>query len=55
MKDLFEHYLAHPDHLGKKAQERLESEGLHRTVCDYVAGCTDRFALEECQRYGLMD
>jgi dGTP triphosphohydrolase len=24
-----------------------------RTVCDYVAGCTDRYALEECQKYGI--
>lgn len=55
MKDLFEHYLDHPEDLGQKAQYRLETEGLHRTVCDYVAGCTDRFALEECQRYGLVD
>ncbi len=55
MKDLFEHYLANPGDLGTKAQVRLETEGLHRTVCDYVAGCTDRFALEECQRYGLTD
>jgi len=55
MTRLFEHYLAHPEDLGKKAKKRLESEGLHRTVCDYVAGCTDRFAFEECQKYHLTD
>lgn len=53
MTRLFRHYLQHPDHMGRKARRRLESAGLHRTVCDYVAGCTDRFALEECQKYGL--
>ena len=53
MTRLFEHYLQHPDHLGRKARRRLESAGLHRTVCDYVAGCTDRFALEECRTHGL--
>jgi dGTPase len=53
MTRLFGHYLEHPAHLGAKARKRLETEGLHRTVCDYVAGCTDRFALEECRRYGL--
>jgi len=53
MTRLFEHYLEHPDDLGHKARRRLETEGLHRTVCDYVAGCTDRFALEECRTYGL--
>ena len=55
MTRLFQHYLRHPDDMGAKARERLGSEGLHRTVCDYVAGCTDRYALEECQRYGLTD
>jgi dGTPase len=25
----------------------VEREGLHRAVCDYIAGMTDRFALEE--------
>ncbi len=54
MTRLFQHYLAHPEHLGKKARRRIEREGLHRAVCDYVAGCTDRFALEECQRFGLV-
>jgi dGTPase len=53
MTRLFNHYLEHPEHLGAKARQRLEAEGLHRTVCDYVAGCTDRYALEECRRYGL--
>jgi dGTPase len=52
---LFEHYLDHPQHLGKKALNRLDQEGLHRTVCDYVAGCTDRFALEECHTYHLTE
>ena len=54
MSKLFLYYIKHPNALGKKAQARLESEGLHRTVCDYVAGCTDRYALEECARYGLV-
>ncbi len=53
MTRLFEHYLEHPDDLGEKAKKRLETEGLHRTVCDYVAGCTDRYAFEECQKYNL--
>jgi dGTPase len=55
MTRLFQHYLLHPDDMGAKARERLTSEGLHRTVCDYVAGCTDRYALEECRRHGLVD
>ena len=54
MTRLFDHYLLHPHHLGTKARRRLDSFGLHRTVCDYVAGCTDRYALEECAKYRLV-
>ena len=53
MRGLFLHYIAHPETMGKKAKKRVEAEGLMRTVCDYVAGCTDRYAIEECQKYGL--
>jgi len=53
MRGLFHHYVAHPETMGKKARERIAEEGLMRTVCDYVAGCTDRYALEECIKYGI--
>jgi dGTPase len=53
MRGLFLHYVKHPETMGKKARERIDEEGLMRTVCDYVAGCTDRYALEECQKYGI--
>lgn len=53
MKGLFLHYLDHPEDLGLKARDRIASEGLERTVCDYVAGCTDRYAIEEFKRFGL--
>ncbi|MDH3981430.1 MAG: deoxyguanosinetriphosphate triphosphohydrolase [Kiritimatiellaceae bacterium] len=53
MQKLFLHYIEHPSAMGQKAQARLDSEGLWRTVCDYVAGCTDRYAIEEYKRHGL--
>jgi dGTPase len=53
MRGLFLHYIQHPEAMGKKARERIAEEGLMRTVCDYVAGCTDRYALEECFKYGI--
>ncbi len=53
MRKLFLHYIEHPETMGRKARERIEEEGLWRTVCDYVAGCTDRYAMEEFQRFGL--
>ena len=55
MRRLFLHYVKHPETMGNKARGRLEREGLWRTVCDYVAGCTDRYAIEEYQRFGLSD
>ncbi|MDD5286682.1 MAG: deoxyguanosinetriphosphate triphosphohydrolase [Desulfuromonadaceae bacterium] len=47
---LFETYLRHPNLLPPKYQSRLEPFGLERVVCDYIAGMTDRFALDEYKR-----
>ena len=47
---LFETYLRYPNLLPPKYQSRLERFGLHRVVCDYIAGMTDRFALDEYKR-----
>ena len=50
LRRVFETYLADPDKLGEAAIRRIETEGLHRTVCDYVAGMTDRYVMEEYAR-----
>jgi dGTPase len=52
LRAVFEAYLRAPDLLGEGAARRIENEGLHRTVCDYVAGMTDRYLLEEHGRLG---
>jgi dGTPase len=31
-------------------QVGIEKRGLERTICDYIAGMTDRYAIEEYQR-----
>ncbi|MEP7357220.1 MAG: deoxyguanosinetriphosphate triphosphohydrolase [Anaerolineales bacterium] len=49
---LFEGYIAEPAQLPKEVQQRAEGD-VHRAVCDYVAGMTDRFALDE--HYKLFD
>jgi dGTPase len=51
MRKLFLHYIEKPETMGQKARTRIEQEGLWRTACDYVAGCTDRYAIEEFQRF----
>src|SRR6476620_1333778 len=50
LRRVFEAYLVDPDRLGDGATRRIEKEGLHRTVCDYVAGMTDRYLMEEFAR-----
>jgi dGTPase len=50
LRGVFEAYLIDPDRLGEGAMRRIEREGLHRTVCDYVAGMTDRYLMEEYER-----
>jgi dGTPase len=39
-----------PARLGETATKRVEREGLHRTICDYIAGMTDRYLMEEHER-----
>jgi dGTPase len=50
LRSVFEAYVLAPDLLGDVAAKRIESEGLHRTICDYIAGMTDRYLLEEHAR-----
>ena len=50
LRQVFQAYLADPDKLGETAAKRIETEGLHRTVCDYIAGMTDRYLMEEYAR-----
>jgi dGTPase len=55
LRRVFEAYLADPERLGDGATRRIEKEGLHRTVCDYVAGMTDRYLMEEYARIAGRD
>jgi dGTPase len=50
LRQVFQAYLVDPDKLGETAAKRIETEGLHRTVCDYIAGMTDRYLMEEHAR-----
>jgi dGTPase len=45
--DLFNAYLAEPTILPRHIRELIDQYGLERTICDYIAGMTDRFAIEE--------
>ena len=50
LAEVFEAYVRSPQSLGEKTTARIESQGLHRTVCDYLSGMTDRYLLEEHSR-----
>jgi dGTPase len=45
--NLFNAYQAEPEMLPQHIQGFIESRGLERTICDYIAGMTDRYALQE--------
>ncbi|MDD5349741.1 MAG: deoxyguanosinetriphosphate triphosphohydrolase [Chthoniobacteraceae bacterium] len=47
---VFDAYLANPNLLGAHTAGRIETDGLHRTVCDYLSGMTDRYLLDEYAR-----
>ena len=47
LRDVFSAYLKDPKLLGKATAKRIKQDGLHRTVCDYVSGMTDRYLLDE--------
>ncbi len=47
LEDLFRAYLQNPKILPLEVQARAEDGPFHRAICDYIAGMTDRFALQE--------
>jgi dGTPase len=50
LERLFGYYLEHPSDLGTQSRKRSRRDGLHRAICDYLAGMTDRYAILAHQR-----
>jgi dGTPase len=50
ISDLFHDYCAEKAMLPEHVQNTIEKRGLERTICDYIAGMTDRYAIEEHQK-----
>ena len=53
LADMFRLFMAEPEVLPPEWQANAVTEDLHkraRAVCDYIAGMTDRYALEEHRR-----
>ena len=55
LRNVFNTYISCPSLLGKSATSRIKKEGLHRTVCDYLSGMTDRYLMEEHQKLFLQE
>ncbi|RPI22901.1 MAG: deoxyguanosinetriphosphate triphosphohydrolase [Chloroflexota bacterium] len=50
VSDLFRAYQGEPTMLPSHVQEWTSDRSLERTICDYIAGMTDRYAIEEYQK-----
>ena len=50
LRDVFTAYLRDPRLLGATTARRVRTDGLERTVCDYLSGMTDRYLIEEHAR-----
>ncbi len=48
---LFNIYLDKPEQLPPETQSRLKKEEKYRVICDYIAGMTDRYALDEYKKF----
>ena len=44
---LFEYYVSHPEALPEDFHPQLSFDGMERTVCDYIAGMTDNYAVDK--------
>ena len=47
LQRMFEYYIRNPEALPEDFHPQLSFEGLERTVCDYIAGMTDNYAVDK--------
>ena len=47
LKRLYEYYYTHPEAIPEDFQPQLSFDGMERTVCDYIAGMTDNYAVDK--------
>ena len=45
LQELYTYYIKHPEALPADFQPQLSFDGMERTVCDYIAGMTDKYAM----------
>ena len=47
LQRLYEYYIRHPEALPEDFHPQLSFDGMERTVCDYIAGMTDNYAVDK--------
>ena len=47
LKRLYDYYFNHPKALPEDFQPQMSLDGMERTVCDYIAGMTDNYAVDK--------
>jgi dGTPase len=50
LDELFNHYLEHPEAMPEYFSHQAHQQERHRVVCDYIAGMTDHFLLDQHQK-----
>ena len=51
IRELFDHWMQHPDDLPSSYHEQARRDPLPRVVCDYIAGMTDHYILERYEKF----
>ncbi len=49
--ELFTFWMQNPSALPQNYQDKAGQESLPRTICDYIAGMTDHFIIEQYEKY----
>ena len=53
LKRMYEYYITHPEAIPVDFQPQLSLEGMERTVCDYIAGMTDHYAVDKFSQIAI--
>ena len=51
LERLFDFFVAHPRSLPPSYYAKTQQQGLHRIVCDYIAGMTDDYLSEQYRKH----
>jgi dGTPase len=49
--ELFTHWMGEPSSLPRSYREKLRHESPARVICDYIAGMTDHYILEQYEKH----